>query len=114
MGNFQHNQNERICCVDSFKKYSAPEMMVYIGKAAELLAGVLLMLGLFTRLAALILIFAMLYIAFFVSEGRIWYEEQHPFLFVLFGIVFFFTGGGKWSLDYFFFGSNKYSYLNYH
>ncbi len=97
---------------DSFKKYSAPLMMVYIGKATELLAGILLLLGLFTRLAALFLIFTMLYIAFFVGEGRIWYEEQHPFLFVLLGAVFFFTGGGKWSFDYLFFGSNKYFNLN--
>ncbi len=47
-----------------------------------------------------------------VGDGRIWYEEQHPFLFVLLGIVFFFTGAGKWSFDYLFFGSNKYPNLN--
>ncbi len=37
---------------------------------------------------------------FFVGHGKIWYEDQHPFLFVLLAFVFFFIGGGKWSVDY--------------
>ena len=84
---------------DSFKDHSSPLIMVYIGKGAELLAGLLLTIGLCTRIAALFLIFTMLYIAFIVADGRVWYEDQHPFLFVLLGGVFFFRGGGKWSLD---------------
>jgi putative oxidoreductase len=34
-----------------------------------------------------------------VGHGRFWYEDQHPFLFALFGVLFFFTGPGAWSLD---------------
>jgi putative oxidoreductase len=86
---------------DSFKGFASPELIVYTGKIAELVAGIFLMIGLFTRLASLVLIFTMLYISFFVGHGKIWYEDQHPFLFVLLGLVFFFTGSGKWSVDQF-------------
>src|SRR5688572_2671483 len=85
---------------DQFKGFSSPAFMVYMGKVAELIAGIFLAVGLFTRLASLVLIFTMLYITFFVGEGRVWYEEQHPFLFVLLGLVFFFTGPGRLSLDH--------------
>ncbi len=63
--------NEYAAC-DSFKGYSSPLIIVYIGKGAELLTGLLLTIGLYTRLAALFLIFTMLYIAFIVADGRIW------------------------------------------
>jgi len=79
---------------------SAPLSMIYIGKAAELIAGILLTIGLFTRLASIILTGTMLYISLFVGKGRIWYEDQHPFMFVLFGILFFFLGAGRFSVDY--------------
>ena len=84
---------------DFFKKFSSPAFVVYIGKGAELLAGIFLTIGLFTRFASLVLIATMLYIAFYVGSGKIWYEDQHPFLFVLLGLVFFFSGSGKWSVD---------------
>lgn len=84
---------------ESFKGFSSPSFMVYMGKIAELIAGILMTIGLFTRPAALVLIFTMLYISFLVGHGKVWYEDQHPFLFVLLGLVFFFTGPGKLSVD---------------
>jgi len=84
---------------DMFKNSSFAKTMVYAGKASEFVGGVLLSLGLLTRVAALLLAGTMSYITFFVAEGRIWNEDQHPFLFVLLAMVFFFTGGGKWSAD---------------
>lgn len=71
----------------------------YLGKSLELIAGIFLFLGLFTRVAALIIIGTLGYIAFFVGNGKVWYEDQHPFLFVLLALVFIFTGPGKYSLD---------------
>lgn len=79
---------------------SAPLSMIYVGKAAEFITGILLTIGLFTRLASLILIGTMLYISLFEGKGRIWYEDQHPFMFVLFGILFFFLGPGRFSVDH--------------
>ena len=77
----------------------AGEFLVYLGKASEFISGVLLTLGLFTRLGGLIAAGTLAYITFFVGHGRFWYEDQHPFMFVLFGVLFFFTGPGAWSVD---------------
>lgn len=81
---------------DIFKTSST---LPYIGKAAELIAGILLFLGLFTRLACLIIIGTFAYITFFIGKGIFWMDDQHPFLFILLALVFFFTGAGKFSLD---------------
>ena len=83
---------------DQFKN-SNGKLLVYSGKAAELTAGILFVLGLFTRIACLLIIGVMCYITFFLGKGIIWYDDQHPFLFVLLALVFFFTGPGNFSLD---------------
>lgn len=88
---------------DSFKNFSSPALVAYTGKSSELLAGILLLLGLFTRLACLLVIGTFSYITFFVGHGKFWYDDQHPFMFVLVATILFFTGPGKWSLDQKFF-----------
>jgi putative oxidoreductase len=84
---------------EMFKKNSNSSFMPYLGKAAELIAGFMLAIGLFTRIACLMIIGTMLYIAFIIGNGKIWYEDQYPFLFVLFALVFIFTGSGNFSID---------------
>ena len=84
---------------DVFKNTSSPSFIVYMGKAGELVAGFLLFVGWLTRLATIVTIITFLYISLFVGHGKISYEDQHPFLFVLLALVFFFTGPGKWSID---------------
>ncbi len=84
---------------DMFKNSSSGKFLVYAGKGAEFVAGLLLLLGLFTRLAALLAIGTFGYIALFVGNGKIWGEDQHPFMFVLLGLLFLFAGPGKFSLD---------------
>jgi putative oxidoreductase len=84
---------------DQFKNFSNPKMIAGIGKGAELLAGLLLVVGFYTRIGAFMLIMSMLYITFFVGNGQFWYGDQHPFLFVLLGIVYLFAGGGRFSMD---------------
>jgi putative oxidoreductase len=80
-------------------KMSNGVFMSYVGKSAELLAGVLLAPGFLTRIGALIMAGTMATITFRVGGGRFYMEDQHPFLFVLFGLIFFFDGGKKWSID---------------
>ena len=82
-------------------------LMPYIGKGAEFVAGVLLVAGLFTRVACLITIGTLAYIVFFVGKGKFWMEDQHPFLFILFALLFIFTGPGAMSLDGLFFKKSK-------
>jgi putative oxidoreductase len=84
---------------DMFKDSSLARISVYGGKVAELLSGIMLVLGLFTRIACIILICTLGYIAFFVGHGKIWYEDQYPFLFVVIGLIFIFTGPGAFCLD---------------
>lgn len=81
---------------DSFKTSA---FMPYLGKGAEFVAGVLLMPGFLTRLAALITIGTFAYITFMVGNGKFWMDDQHPFLFVLFGLLFLFAGPGVMSAD---------------
>jgi len=81
------------------KSLPAPETMLYIGKGLEFVTGICFVLGLFTRIAALFIAIDMLFICFKVGGGKFWYEDQHPFLFALLALVFFFTGPVKWSLD---------------
>ncbi len=79
----------------------------YIGKATELITGLLLCIGWFTRIAAAIAATTLLYICFFVGQGRFWYEDQLPFVFALLCLVFFVTGSGAWSIDQFIYQHKK-------
>ncbi len=88
------------------KKLPAPLLMVYVGKGLELLTGICLVLGLFTRAAALFLFIDMIFICFKVGGGKFYYEDQHPFIFAMLALVFFFTGPVQWSLDKKFFDKN--------
>src|SRR6187402_383177 len=80
-------------------KSSNGKLLVMAGKASELIAGIFLVLGFLTRVASLLIIGTMIYITFFLGNGKIWYEDQYPFLFILLALVFFFTGAGNVSLD---------------
>jgi putative oxidoreductase len=84
---------------ERIKALPAPRTMVYVGKATELLGGLALALGLFTRIAASAIAAVFLFITFYLGDGRFWYEEQHPFLFILLAALYLFAGGGKWSMD---------------
>jgi putative oxidoreductase len=84
---------------DVIQSLPAPKASVYVGKGLELVTGVLLALGLFTRIAAVLMAVNMLFICFKIGNGRFYYEDQHPFLFAVLALVFFFTGPVKWSLD---------------
>lgn len=84
---------------DMLKNGPSPAFMAYLGKGAELVGGILLTVGWLTRLGALIVIFTMAYIAFIVGNGIVWYNDQHPFMFVLMGLAFLFTGPGRYSVD---------------
>ncbi len=84
---------------DQFKSFSNPKLIATVGKALEFICGLSLTFGFFTRTGSLLLILSMLYITFFVGNGVFWYGDQHPFMFVLLGIIYFFYGGGVFSID---------------
>jgi putative oxidoreductase len=84
---------------DQVKNLPAALTMVYVAKAAELLTGICFVLGVFTKPAAIVMAGIMLFICFFIGSGKFYYEDQHPFIFALLALVFFFTGSGAFAID---------------
>ncbi|HSK12115.1 MAG TPA: DoxX family protein, partial [Phnomibacter sp.] len=80
---FDNAVMEKYLSWDSIRALPLSTVMVYLGKAMELAAGILLTMGLFTRVGAVLGIMVMLFICFYVGNGRFWYEDQHPFLFAM-------------------------------
>ncbi len=81
-------------------KLGGPAFMAYLGKGVEFFGGVLFTIGLFTRLICIPLILTMAFITFILNSGKVFTDHQHPFLFVVIFLIYFFTGPGKLSLDY--------------
>lgn len=67
---------------------------------AEFICSILILLGLFTRLASIPLIIAMAVIVFDVNAGKQIYEFETPLLYMIIFLVLMITGAGKYSLDY--------------
>ena len=95
---FDSNKMSEYVKWDVIKAMPAPTFMVYLGKGLEFVSGILLTMGLFTRPAALFMAINMLFICFKVGNGKFYYDDQHPFIFAMLAMVFFFTGPVKWSI----------------
>jgi putative oxidoreductase len=104
---FNRAAMEEVLTWDVIKGLPAPEPMVYLGKGIELIAGICLVVGLFTRVAALFMAIDMLFICFKIGNGRFYYEDGYPFLFAILALVFFFVGPVKWGLDFALFKKEK-------
>jgi putative oxidoreductase len=83
--------------------FPLPHLMAYLGKGSELVGGILLALGLFTRFSCVVLLLTFLAIVFFMGHGQIFTSDQHPFMYVLFCLLYLFNGAGKLSADHLFF-----------
>lgn len=86
---------------DKFKNLPYSLSLIYLGKGLEFITGLFFILGLFTRVAAILMLINMLFICFYVGNGKFWYQDQHPFLFAIIAILYFANGSGKWSIDQF-------------
>ncbi len=84
---------------DTIKALPFSKGFLYLGKGIELVAGILLALGLFTRIAAAAGAVVMLFICFYIGNGRFWYEDQHPYLFAMLCTVFLVFGSGGFALS---------------
>jgi uncharacterized membrane protein YphA (DoxX/SURF4 family) len=82
------------------RKYGQPAWWAYAGKISELLIGIGYLLGFLTRLASLGMILTFGSIIFLLGDkGNVFEGDQHPFMFVLIGIIFIANGPGAWSVD---------------
>lgn len=79
--------------------YPLPALFAYAGKAVELVGGLSLLLGLWVRFCMLPLSATLLLITFTMGHGKIFTDDQHPFILALLCAVFFCTGAGVWSVD---------------
>ncbi len=88
----------------------APEFMVYLSGSAEFFGGIFLVIGLFSRLAAIPLLITMVVAAImdpshanFIGHGSGQTETflaQIPLVFAYACLMIILFGPGKWSLDY--------------
>jgi putative oxidoreductase len=84
-----------------------PAAMAYTGKVVQLTGGFFLILGLFTRLMTVLLFITFIFIAFVLGEGKIFTDNQLPFLYAMMSLLFFFSGAGRLSVDYILFINRK-------
>ena len=73
--------------------------MVYTAKVIQLVTGLCFIMGLFTKAASILMAGVMLFVCFYIGNGRFYYEDQHPFIFALLALIFFFIGPGMFALD---------------
>ena len=88
--------------VESFQALGLPAYIVYIAGAIELLGGVALALGLFTRVAGLLLLFDMAAAMwkYNLNEGIYAVREYElPLILGLASLAISATGGGQFTLD---------------
>ncbi len=78
-----------------------PVVMAYMSKAVEFFGGIVLILGLFTRLMSLVLVLNMLIALGTTFQFNIFSGGELPFLYMLVFAVFVGVGGGRFSLDKF-------------
>ncbi len=83
-----------------------PELLAYLSKGGELISGILLILGLFTRPAAVVIIVNMLVATFFAMQGDIFgdFQGEISFTYLLVALVLFLAGPGLFALDHKLFG----------
>lgn len=75
-----------------------PLASAYIGKYIELIGGIALILGIFMRLACILLMLTFLMITMVMGQAKIFTDGQHPFLFFLFSMLFLFIGDSGYSI----------------
>ena len=87
-------------------KSGLPEFLAYGVYVGEVILPILIILGLFTRLAALGMGMTMVFAIFLVFSEKIFMLNNHgapvielPLLYLLLSIVIFFIGAGKYSFD---------------
>lgn len=92
-----------ISIFSDFHNLPIPEILAYLSKGGELLLGILLVLGLFTRAAALILMINMAVATFYALDGNIFsttnYQTQISWFYLLVGFAIFVSGPTAYSLD---------------
>jgi putative oxidoreductase len=89
--------------LDKDLHFPLPLLMAYLRTGAEFFGGIMLIIGLFTRLASFLICFTMLVAGFVVDKGDFFGEGEMPFAYAAILFTIFLAGPGKLSLDHYFF-----------
>ena len=79
--------------------FPMPTLMAYLRTGAELFGGIMLILGLFTRLGAFLIMFTMLVATFTAAKGDLAGEGEITVVYSAFCLMFILLGAGKYALD---------------
>lgn len=79
--------------------FPAPVMFSYLAGLAEFGGGLLLVLGLLTRPAALFVSFTMCVAAFGQAAGQPFPKKELPLLYLCLALIYLVVGAGRFSLD---------------
>ncbi|MES2519367.1 MAG: DoxX family protein [Bacteroidota bacterium] len=83
--------------------FPQPLLMAYLRTGAELFGGFMLLLGLFTRIGAFLIMITM-FVAFFTAgKSALLGDGEMVFAYAIVMLTLVLTGSGKISLDYYFF-----------
>lgn len=85
--------------VEGVTKMGMPAFMAYPAVGAELLGGLMLAVGLLTRLAALSVVGTMLVAAFVVHAADPFMKKEFALAYGVVALVLLVTGAGRFSLD---------------
>jgi putative oxidoreductase len=81
--------------------FPMPLIMAFLAKGAELLGGILVLVGLFTRIAAALIAFTMLIATLTANLGENFIiDGGFTISYFLFALILIVEGSGKYSLDY--------------
>jgi len=81
--------------------FPMPVTMAFLAKGSELLGGVLVFLGLFTKPASFLIAFTMTVATLTANLGENWnIDGGFTVSYILFALVLFTEGSGKYSLDF--------------
>ncbi|MEX2603719.1 MAG: DoxX family protein [Gracilimonas sp.] len=76
-----------------------PELSLILAAFAESICGIFVVLGLGTRLSAIVLSINMAVAFFFAHAGDPFGSKEKAILFLVMFVVILFTGAGKYSID---------------
>ncbi|KOY84411.1 hypothetical protein AD998_20615 [bacterium 336/3] len=79
--------------------FPLPLLMAYLRTGAELFGGIMLVLGLLTRLGAFLIMFTMLVATFTAGKGDIFGHAEMTVVYATICLTIIFIGSGKYSLE---------------
>lgn len=85
--------------LDKDLHFPLPLLMAYLRTGAELFGGIMLVLGLFTRIGAFLIMITMLVASFTAGKRDLLGEAEFTFIYATLCFAIILTGAGKFSLD---------------